>query len=110
MSSSRFPSSLLVAVGLAASFGVAQGTGVRALGGAIFVGAGLAAGWLWYRRRGVPTTVALGAGYVGAFVAAHLLALAVGLPAWLAVTLVTISAVGVTYVVADQPTAAADLR
>ena len=110
MSRSLFPSSLLVAVGLAAGFGVAQGTGVRALGGAIFVGAGLAAGWLWYRRRGVPTTVALGAGYVGAFVAAHLLALAVGLPAWLAVTLVTISAVGVTYVVADQPTAAADLR
>ena len=32
----RFPSAVLVAVGLAAGFGVAQGTGVRALGGAVF--------------------------------------------------------------------------
>lgn len=107
MSRGRFPSSLLVAVGLAAGFGVAQGTGVRALGGAVFVGAGLAAGWLWYRRRGIATTVGLAAGYVGAFVAAHLLALAVGLPAWLAVSLVTISAAGVTYAVADAPRAVA---
>jgi hypothetical protein len=105
MSSRNFPSSLLVAVGLAAGFGVAQGTGVRALGGALFAAAGLAAAWLWYRRRGLPTTLGLGVGYVGAFVAAHLLALAVGLPAWLAVSLVTISAAGVTYVVADRPTA-----
>ena len=110
MSRGRFPSSLLVAVGLAAGFGVAQSTGVRALGGAIFLGAGLAAGWLWYRRRGIPTTAALGAGYVGAFVAAHVLALAVGLPAWLAVSLVTISAAGVTYAVADRPTAAVAAR
>lgn len=110
MSSSRFPSSLLVAVGLAAGFAVAQGTGVRALGGAVFVGAGLVAGWLWYRRRGVATTVGLAAGYVGAFVAAHLLALAVGLPAWLAVSLVTIAAAGVTYAVADRPTTAVTAR
>jgi hypothetical protein len=110
MSSGRLPSSLFVAVGLAAGFAVAQGTGVRALGGAIFAGAGLAAGWLWYRRRGAGTAVALGAGYVGAFVAAHLLALAVGLPAWLAVSLVTISAAGVTYAVADGPRAAAAAR
>ena len=110
MSARTFPSALLVAVGLAAGFGVAQGTGVRALGGAVFVGAGLAAGWLWYRRRGVGTTVALGAGYVGAFVAAHLLALAVGLPAWLAVSLVTISAAGITYAVADSPRTAARAR
>lgn len=110
MSSSRFPSSLLVAVGLAAGFGVAQGTGVRALGGAVFVAAGLAAGRLWYRRRGIPTTIALGAGYLGAFVAAHLLALAVGLPAWLAVSLVTVPAAGVSYAVADRPRAALGVR
>ncbi len=103
MSPRSFPSSLLVAVGLAAGFGVAQGTGVRALGGALFVAAGLGAAWLWYRRRGAATAVALGAGYVGAFVAAHLLALVIGLPAWLAVTLVTLSAAGISYVVADRP-------
>ena len=102
----RLPSAVPVALGLAAGFGVAQGTGVRALGGFVFAVGGLAAGWLWYRRRGPATTVGLAAGYVGAFVAAHLLALAVGLPAWLAVSLVTISAAGVTYAVADRPTTA----
>jgi hypothetical protein len=110
MSSRAFPSSVLVAIGLAAGFGVAQGTGIRALGGLLFAGAGLAAGWLWYRRRNAATAAGLGAGYVGAFVAAHLLALVVGLPAWLAVSLVTISAAGVTYVVADRPTQAAGTR
>jgi hypothetical protein len=110
MSPRSFPSSLLVALGLAVGFGVAQGTGVRALGGAVFVGAGLAAGWLWHRRRGAATAAALGAGYVVAFAAAHLLALGVGLPAWLAVSLVTISAAGVAYAVADRPRTAVGVR
>jgi len=39
----RFPSAVLVAVGLAAGFGVAQGTGVRALGGIVFAAGGLGA-------------------------------------------------------------------
>ncbi len=103
MSPRTFPSSLLVAVGLAAGFGIAQGTGVRALGGVVFAAAGVAAGLLWYRRRGVPTAAALGAVYVGAFVLAHVLALGVGLPAWLAVSLVTIAAAGAAYVGADRP-------
>ena len=55
----RFPSDALVAVGLAAGFGIAQGTGIRALGGAVFAAAGLAAGALWLRRRGPATAVAL---------------------------------------------------
>ena len=71
MSSRTFPSSLLVAVGLAAGFGIAQATGVRALGGAVFAAAGLAAGVLWLRRRGPATAVALAVLYVGAFVLAH---------------------------------------
>ena len=103
MSSRTLPSSLLVAVGLAAGFGIAQATGVRARGGAVFAAAGLAAGLLWHRRRGLPTAAALGALYVGAFVLAHVLALGVGLPAWLAVSLVTIAAAGVTYAAADRP-------
>ncbi|SNR72266.1 hypothetical protein [Blastococcus mobilis] len=97
----RFPSAVLVAVGLAAGFGVAQGTGIRALGGAVFAVAGLAAGALWLRRRGPGTAVALAALYVGAFVLAHVLAIGVGLPAWLAVSLVTLAAAGVTFRVAD---------
>jgi hypothetical protein len=103
MSSRTFPSALLVALGLAAGFGVAQGSGIRALGGAIFAGAGLAAGWLWYRRRGVPVAAALGAVYLAAFVLAHVLALAAGLPAWLAVSLVTIVAAGLAFAMADRP-------
>ena len=97
----RFPSAVLVAVGLAAGFGIAQATGVRALGGAVFVGAGLAAGWLWSRRRGWGVAAGLAALYVGAFVLAHVLALGLGLPAWLAVSLVTLTAAGVTFAVAD---------
>ena len=103
MSSRAFPSSLLVAVGLAAGFGIAQASGVRALGGAVFAAAGLAAGLLWYGRRGMPTAAGLGAAYVGAFVLAHVLALAAGLPGWLAVSLVTIGDAALTYGVADRP-------
>ncbi len=99
----RFPSAALVAVGLAAGFGVAQGTGVRELGGAVFAAAGVAAGVLWVRRRGVATAVALAALYVGAFVLAHVLAIGVGLPAWLAVSLVTLASAGVTFAAADGP-------
>jgi hypothetical protein len=95
----RFPSAVLVAVGLAAGFGIAQSTGIRALGGAVFALGGLAAAWLWVQRRGWAVALGLGALYVGAFV----LALGVGLAAWLAVSLVTIVAAGVTYAVADRP-------
>ncbi|RBY74695.1 hypothetical protein DQ239_19040 [Blastococcus sp. TF02-09] len=97
----RFPSAALVVVGLAAGFGIAQGTGIRALGGAVFAAAGLAAGYLWLHRKGPGTAVALAALYVGAFVLAHVLAIGVGLPAWLAVSLVTLTAAGVTFGVAD---------
>ena len=98
----RFPSALLVAVGLAAGFGVAQGTGIRALGGAVFALGGVGAAWLWVQRRGWAVALGLGALYVGAFVLAHVLALGVGLSAWLAVSLVTLAAAGVTYGVVDR--------
>jgi hypothetical protein len=98
----RFPSAVLVALGLAAGFGIAQGTGIRALGGAVFAAAGLAAGALWLRRRGWGVVAGLGALYVGAFVLAHVLAIGVGLPAWTAVGLVTVGTAGVVYAVADR--------
>ena len=101
----RLSSAVLVAVGLAAGFGVAQGTGVRALGGAVFAAAGMGAGYLWVQRRGWAVALGLGALYVVAFVLAHVLALGAGLPAWLAVSLVTIAAAGVTWAVADRPQA-----
>ena len=98
----RFPSAVAVAVGLAAGFGVAQGTGVRALGGAVLVACGVGAGMLWLRRRGTAVAVGLAVLYVAAFVLAHVLALGVGLNAWLAVALVTLAAAGVTFAVADR--------
>src|SRR3954447_8910770 len=98
----RFPSSVLVAVGLAVGFGVAQGTGIRALGGAVLVACGAAAVALWVRRRGWAVAVGLGLLYLAAFVLAHVLALGVGLNAWLAVALVTLAAAGVTFGVADR--------
>jgi hypothetical protein len=99
----RFPSAVLVAAGLAVGFAIAQGTGIRALGGAVFALGGLGAAWLWVQRRGWAVALGLGALYVGAFVLAHVLALGVGLPAWLAVSLVTLVAAGVTFGVADRP-------
>ena len=46
--------------------------------------------------------LALAALYVGAFVLAHVLAIGVGMSAWLAVSLVTLTAAGVTFAVADR--------
>jgi hypothetical protein len=97
----RFPSAVLVAVGLAAGFAIAQGTGIRALGGAVFAVAGIGAAWLWVQRRGWAVALGLGALYVAAFVLAHVLAIGAG--GWLAVSLVTIVAAGVAFGVADRP-------
>jgi len=66
-------------------FAVAQGTGVRALGGLVLVAG---AGWCalrWRRSAGTSRTVALLLVYVGAFVGSHVIADAVG--AWAAVLL-----------------------
>jgi hypothetical protein len=110
MSSRPFPSSVLVVVGLVVGFAIAQVTGNRGLGGAVLAVAGLAAGWLWLRRRGFVAACALGGAYLAAFVLAHVLALGVGMPAWLAVSLVTIAAAGLTYGVADRPRTAVGAR
>ena len=103
----RFPSSLLVAVGLVAGFAVAQGTGIRALGGALLVGCGVGAAVLWVRRRGWAVAIGLGLLYLAAFVLSHVLTLGLGVPAWISVALVTIVSAGVTFVLADRPEAAA---
>ncbi len=98
----RLSSAALVAIGLAAGFGIAQGTGIRALGGAVFLAGGLGAAYLWVQRRGWAVALGLGALYVGAFVLAHVLALGAGFPAWFAVSLVTLAAAGATYGVVDR--------
>jgi hypothetical protein len=98
-----FPSSLLVAGGLVLGFAVAQGTGIRALGGAILLGTGLAAARLWVGRRGWGTAVGLGLLYLAAFALSHVLTLGMGVPAWASVAVVTLVSAGVTYLVADRP-------
>jgi hypothetical protein len=98
-----FPSSALVAAGLVVGFAVAQGTGVRALGGVILVGTGLAAARLWVQRRGWGVAVLLALAYLAAFMLSHVLTLGFGMPAWLSVALVTIASGGVTYALADRP-------
>jgi hypothetical protein len=105
-----FPSSSLVAAGLVVGFAVAQGTGVRALGGAILVGTGLAAARLWVRRRGWAVAGGLALLYLAAFVVSHVLTLGLGVPAWLSVALVTLTAGGVTFAVADRPRTAGTAR
>src|SRR5947209_16520958 len=97
-----FPSSVLVAAGLVLGFAVAQGTGIRALGGALLIGTGLAAARLWVRRRGWAVAIGLGLLYLAAFVLSHVLTLGMGVPAWASVSLVTLLSAGVTYGVADR--------
>jgi hypothetical protein len=106
----RFPSSALVAGGLVVGFAVAQGTGLRWLGGLVLLGTGLAAARLWVRRRGWPAAVGLGLLYLAAFVVSHVLALGLGWPAWLSVAAVTAVAAGVTFGVADRPEAQVTAR
>lgn len=78
---------LVAALSLVAGFGVAELTGVRALGGLVLVAA---VAWcaLRWRRRSTAVAVALVALYLGAFVASHLLADVLG--AWPSVLLVAL--------------------
>ncbi len=99
----RFPSALLVAGGLVIGFAVAQGSGLRWLGGLLLVGTGLAAARLWVARRGWAAAIGLGLLYLAAFVLSHVLTLGLGVPAWLSVALVSLVSAGVTYLVADRP-------
>ena len=77
---------LVAALSLVAGFGVAELTGVRALGGLVLLAA-LACCAVRWARRSVPLAVALVVLYVAAFVASHLLADALG--AWPSVLLVS---------------------
>lgn len=91
----------LVAAGsLIAGFAVAEATGVRPLGGVVLLAGGAWCATRWWRERGPVTAAALGAGYIGAFVASHPLAGVVG--AWPSVGIVS-TAVGVAaWAVADR--------
>ena len=80
-------SSLIAAAGLLGGFAVAQRTGNRKLGGAVFAGAGILAGIGWWRGAGPLATLGLAGSYAGAMGGSHPLAHKLG--AWPSVGLVT---------------------
>ncbi|MCB0977882.1 MAG: hypothetical protein KDB02_10530 [Acidimicrobiales bacterium] len=89
MASSTAP---IVAAGLVGGYATARFTKKRPLGGVVLLTAGGLAAKRWVAELGIPTAVALGAVYVGAFGASHPLAKKVG--AWPSVALVTAVASG----------------
>jgi hypothetical protein len=95
----RTPTWPVASGSLIIGFAVAQGTGVRALGGIVLVAG---AGWCaqrWRRSAGTGRTVALVLVYLGAFVGSHLIHEQVG--AWGAV-LIAASVTGLaTWALAD---------
>ena len=88
------------AFGLMAGFGVAEVTGVRALGGVILAAAGIAAGLTWLERDGGRTTTALSTIYLGGFVGSHLLAKEIG--AWPSVFAVSAVSAAASYALSDK--------
>lgn len=90
----------LVAFGLIAGFGVADLTGVRALGGVVLLVAGVTAGLVWRQRDGAAVTTALSLVYLAAFVGSHLLAKGIG--AWPSVFAVSLLSASVTFLASDR--------
>lgn len=102
------PSAPLAAGLLIVSWGVVDASGSRTLGGVVLLTGGLALGGLWRSRRGTRVAAQLlGAGFA-AFVASHLVALALG--AWPAVLIAAAAMAALTWRLADSPahTLAAD--
>jgi hypothetical protein len=84
---------------LIVGFAVALGTGSRPLGGLVLLAGGVWCVREWTRRHGAATGAILAGAGVCAFVASHLLALAIG--AWPAVLLVSAAMAAVAWTWAD---------
>jgi hypothetical protein len=91
----------IAAGALLLGFGVAELTGVRALGGVVLLLGGLACGLRWRVLVGLPRAVALVVAFLGAFALAHPLGHAIG--SWPAVLLVAAVVGAVAWRVADAP-------
>lgn len=93
----RRDAALLAGGSLAVGFAVAQGTGVRALGGLVLlVGLGLCVP-SWARRSGARVAAALVVLYAVLFALSHVLTLQLGLPAWLSVGAVSVTQAWASY-------------
>jgi hypothetical protein len=94
------PTAPVAAGTLIAAYAVAVGTGSRPLGGVVLAIGGLWCIWVWLRRYGRRTATILGCVGFGAFVASHVLALAIG--AWPSVLAVSAVVAAVTWTQADS--------
>ena len=79
---------LVAGASLAVGFGVAQASGVRALGGLVLLAAVAVCAVQWRRQAGTGAAAALVAVYAALFAGSHLLARAVG--AWPSVAVVSL--------------------
>jgi hypothetical protein len=93
----------IAAGALLLGFGVAEVTGVRAIGGLVLFLGALACGLRWRLLLGLPRALALVGAFLAGFVIAHPLGHAIG--AWPAVLLVSLVVGGIVWRVADAPAA-----
>jgi len=98
------PSAPLAAGLLIVSYGVVAASGSRALGGVVLLAGAAALGWLWRARHGARAAARLLAIGFAAFVASHLIALALG--AWPAVLIAAAAMAGATWALTDSRPAA----
>ncbi len=98
------PTAPLAAGTLVVSYAVVAASGSRPLGGAVLAAGGLCCIGVWRRRHGRRTAAQLAGVGFGAFVASHLLALAIG--PWPAVLVVAAVTAGATWELADKRTLA----
>jgi hypothetical protein len=93
------PTAPLAGGSLIASYAVVAASGSRPLGGAVLAAGGLCCIGIWTRRHGRRTAAQLAGVGFAAFVASHLLALAVG--PWPAVLIVAAVTAAATWELAD---------
>lgn len=96
----RFWTAPIVVLGLLGGWGMVDLTGSRAAGGTVLFLLGCCAGFVWLFRDGWRVTVALAIVYLGCFVLAHILGLAIG--PWPAVIVVAVVAAGASYGWSDR--------
>lgn len=90
----------VVGVGLVGGYATARLTGVRPLGGAVLLAAGVVAGRTWLAKAGPVTTGGLAAAYLLGFGLSHPLAKKIG--AWPSVLSVAAANAGVSYALVDR--------
>jgi hypothetical protein len=95
----RIPTAPVAAGSLIAGYAVAAGTGSRPLGGVVLLIGGAWCVRVWTQRDGARSAIGLAGVGLGAFIASHLLALAIG--PWPAVLLVAAAMAAVAWTRSD---------